>query len=46
MKCLPHTKISVSKGMVLHDCDLRACLHAKRSFDAVGHYSRAEVLKP
>jgi len=33
------------EGMVLHDCDLRACLHAKRSFDAVGHYSRAEVLR-
>ncbi len=31
------------EGMVMHDCDLRACLHAKRSFDAVGHYSRAEV---
>jgi nitrilase len=31
------------EGIVLHDCDLRACLHAKRSFDAVGHYSRAEV---
>jgi nitrilase len=34
------------EGIVLHDCDLRACLHAKRSFDAVGHYSRAEVLRP
>jgi nitrilase len=33
------------EGMVVHDCDLRACLHAKRSFDAVGHYSRAEVLR-
>jgi nitrilase len=31
------------EGMVLVDCDLKACLHAKRSFDAVGHYSRAEV---
>ena len=31
------------EGIVVHDCDLRACLHAKRSFDAVGHYSRAEV---
>ena len=31
------------EGMVLFDCDLMACLHAKRSFDAVGHYSRAEV---
>jgi predicted amidohydrolase len=26
------------------DCDLRAGLHAKRWFDAVGHYSRADVL--
>jgi nitrilase len=33
------------EGMVVHDCDLRACLHAKRSFDAIGHYSRAEVLR-
>jgi nitrilase len=33
------------EGMVVADCDLRACLHAKRSFDAVGHYSRAEVLR-
>jgi nitrilase len=33
------------EGMIFHDCDLRACLHAKRSFDAVGHYSRAEVLR-
>jgi nitrilase len=33
------------EGMLLHDCDLRAGLHAKRSFDAVGHYSRAEVLR-
>ena len=31
------------EGIVLFDCDLKACLHAKRSFDAVGHYSRAEV---
>jgi hypothetical protein len=30
--------------MVVADCDLRAGLHAKRWFDAVGHYSRAEVL--
>jgi len=34
------------EGMLVHDCDLRACLHAKRSFDAIGHYSRAEVLRP
>jgi nitrilase len=33
------------EGMLLHDCDLRAGLHAKRSFDAVGHYSRAEILR-
>jgi predicted amidohydrolase len=32
------------EGMVLADCDLRAGLHAKRWFDAVGHYSRADVL--
>ena len=30
--------------MVVADCDLRAGLHAKRWFDAVGHYSREEVL--
>jgi nitrilase len=32
------------EGMVVADCDLRAGLHAKRWFDAVGHYSRSEVL--
>jgi nitrilase len=32
------------EGMVVADCDLRRGLHAKRWFDAVGHYSRAEVL--
>ena len=32
------------EGMVVHDCDLRAGLHAKRWFDAVGHYSREEIL--
>ena len=32
------------EGIVVADCDLRAGLHAKRWFDAVGHYSRAEVL--
>ena len=26
------------------DCDLRVSLHAKRWFDAVGHYSREDVL--
>jgi nitrilase len=34
------------EGIVIADCDLRAGLHAKRWFDAVGHYSRAEVLAP
>jgi nitrilase len=33
------------EGMVVADCDLRAGLHAKRWFDAVGHYSRADVLR-
>ncbi len=32
------------EGMLLADCDLRAGLHAKRWFDAVGHYSRSDVL--
>ncbi len=32
------------EGMVVADCDLREGLHAKRWFDAVGHYSRSEVL--
>jgi nitrilase len=32
------------EGIVVADCDLRAALHAKRWFDAVGHYSRADVL--
>jgi nitrilase len=34
------------EGMVVADCDLRRGLHAKRWFDAVGHYSRSEVLTP
>jgi hypothetical protein len=29
------------EGIVFADCDLRRGLHAKRLFDAVGHYSRA-----
>jgi predicted amidohydrolase len=33
------------EGMLVADCDLRAGLHAKRWFDAVGHYSRADVLE-
>jgi nitrilase len=32
------------EGIVIADCDLRRGLHAKRVFDAVGHYSRADVL--
>ena len=32
------------EGIVVADCDLRAGLHAKRFFDAVGHYGREEVL--
>jgi nitrilase len=32
------------EGIVVADCDLRQGLHAKRWFDAVGHYSRKEVL--
>ena len=34
------------EGMVVADCDLRETLRAKRLFDAVGHYSRADVLTP
>src|SRR3954453_19828313 len=32
------------EGIVVADCDLRAGLHAKRWFDAGGHYSREDVL--
>src|SRR3954471_15966693 len=32
------------EGIVVADCDLRATLHAKRWFDAVGHYGREDVL--
>src|SRR5688500_18171605 len=32
------------EGTVMADCDLRQGLHAKRWFDAVGHYSREDVL--
>lgn len=35
-----------AEGIVLADCDLRRTLHAKRWFDAAGHYSRADVLWP
>jgi nitrilase len=31
------------EGILVADCDLRTGLHAKRWFDAVGHYSRADV---
>ena len=34
------------EGIVVADCDLRATLHAKRYFDVVGHYGRADVLAP
>jgi predicted amidohydrolase len=34
------------EGMLVADCDLRVGLHAKRWFDAVGHYSREDVLAP
>src|SRR3954454_20183264 len=34
------------EGMVVADCDLRIGLHAKRFFDAVGHYGREDVLLP
>jgi nitrilase len=34
------------EGTVFAECDLRHSLHAKRWFDAVGHYSREDVLLP
>jgi nitrilase len=33
-----------AEGILVADCDLRAGLHAKRWFDAAGHYSREDVL--
>jgi len=33
-----------AEGILVADCDLRRGLYAKRWFDAVGHYSRGEVL--
>ena len=33
-----------AEGIVIADCDLRGALHAKRYFDVVGHYGRADVL--
>jgi predicted amidohydrolase len=35
-----------TETVLVADCDLRAGLHAKRWFDAVGHYSRTDVLTP
>jgi predicted amidohydrolase len=35
-----------AETILVADCDLRAGLHAKRWFDAVGHYSRTDVLTP
>ena len=35
-----------AEAVLVADCDLRVGLHAKRWFDAVGHYSRADVLSP
>jgi nitrilase len=35
-----------AEGTLIVDCDLRRCLHAKRYFDAAGHYSRSDVLAP
>ena len=34
------------EGIVTVDCDLRVALHAKRYFDAAGHYGRTDVLLP
>ena len=33
-----------TEGILIADCDLREALHAKRYFDVVGHYGRADVL--
>jgi nitrilase len=33
-----------AEGMILADCDLRRGLHAKRWFDAAGHYSAEAAL--
>ena len=35
-----------AEGILTVDCDLRDALHAKRYFDVVGHYGRADVLAP
>jgi len=33
------------EGMLVADLDLSRCMHAKRWFDSVGHYSRADVFE-
>ena len=33
-----------AEGIVVADCDLRVGLRAKRWFDAVGHYSRPDLV--
>ena len=35
-----------AEGIVIADCDLRVGLHAKRLFDATGHYGREDALLP
>ncbi len=35
-----------TEGMLVVDCELSDALHAKRYFDVIGHYSRADVLTP
>ena len=35
-----------AEGILIADCDLRDALHAKRYFDVIGHYSRADVFTP
>jgi nitrilase len=35
-----------AEAILTVDCDLREALHAKRYFDVVGHYGRADVLAP
>ena len=38
------TRCTARRASSIADCDLRRGLHAKRWFDAVGHYSREDVL--
>jgi nitrilase len=46
----PHSSEAIAgpvygeEAMLLADCDLARGLYAKRVFDSVGHYSRADVL--